>query len=414
MADKDLITEQILSIEDFDNVDAELMRMIESDNEYRRIFEEYKEISALTSECVPEPAKNGVSLHDAVMGRVRSGDTAPRYLFTNTGRRFMFPVATAASLVIVLAAAVTATVMTKTVNKNAADEQIADNGYVSEYSQKSRAEMFAPAPKDAKTASGREEYFDEDTADFGFEVAEEEFADSVNGAGVDDGASGIVNGGLKYESEEYAYYKASVENDVVSEERNDVDNYREEVSDKTEAPETGSGSSVYIQKDILKKGNDAVANDDQELYDCDTYSAPLEDKDIYVEGVAFETTLANDNELSSVKVEHSGTEQSGAVDTSKSEGTQAADPSVTVDAAGEEYDVELEDAENLSSAVAERLEKAVRHSGYNGEKISLELIEAYGEELFIAWFDSIIDSPDFGTLYTADEYISYCVMNGAD
>ena len=48
MANKrDLITEQILSIEDFNNVDAGLMRIIESDDEYRRIFEEYKEKYAL-------------------------------------------------------------------------------------------------------------------------------------------------------------------------------------------------------------------------------------------------------------------------------------------------------------------------------------------------------------------------------
>ena len=105
MENKDFVTEQILSIEDFDNVDENLMRMISENEEYRRIFEEYKEISALASQSIPEPKKDGVTLHDAVMKRVQSGDVAPRYTNTNSGK-FRFPIATVASLVVVIAAAI--------------------------------------------------------------------------------------------------------------------------------------------------------------------------------------------------------------------------------------------------------------------------------------------------------------------
>ncbi len=112
MPGRDFITEAILSIEDFNNVDSKLMEEINANEEYRRIFEEYKEISELACECVPEPSRNGVTLHDAVMTRVRKGDTAPRYV--GTSGKFRFPIATAASLAIILVVAAVATITTKT------------------------------------------------------------------------------------------------------------------------------------------------------------------------------------------------------------------------------------------------------------------------------------------------------------
>lgn len=120
MENKEFIIESILSIEDFNDVDPEFMSVINSNAEYRRIFDEYKEISDLASKCVPAPKKNGVSLHDAVMTRVKNGDTAPRYLNTSSsGRKFMFPVATAASFVIVLAVAIIASNTIRMNNNNA-------------------------------------------------------------------------------------------------------------------------------------------------------------------------------------------------------------------------------------------------------------------------------------------------------
>lgn len=100
MENKDFVVEQILSIEDFDNVDSNLLKIISENDEYRKIFDEYKELSALASECMPEPVKDGVTLCDAVMTRVQKGDIAPRYINTN---KFRFPVATVASLIAVVA-----------------------------------------------------------------------------------------------------------------------------------------------------------------------------------------------------------------------------------------------------------------------------------------------------------------------
>lgn len=100
MENRDFVVEQILSIEDFDNVDSNLLNIISENDEYRKIFDEYKELSALASECMPEPVKDGVTLCDAVMARVQKGDIAPRYINTN---RFRFPVATVAGLIAVVA-----------------------------------------------------------------------------------------------------------------------------------------------------------------------------------------------------------------------------------------------------------------------------------------------------------------------
>ncbi len=107
MENRDFVIERILSIEDFGNVDGKFMETIMADDEYRRIFEEYKEISELASECVPEPKKDGITLHDAVMKRVNDGDIAPRYINTGFGKH-RFPFATAACLMIILAVVVVA------------------------------------------------------------------------------------------------------------------------------------------------------------------------------------------------------------------------------------------------------------------------------------------------------------------
>ena len=102
MESKDFVIEQILSIENFECVPEKLTAEINSNEEYRRIFEEYKELSSLVSESAPIPEKDGVTLHDAVMNRIKDGDIAPRYNNTNT---FRFPIATVASLALIVAAA---------------------------------------------------------------------------------------------------------------------------------------------------------------------------------------------------------------------------------------------------------------------------------------------------------------------
>ena len=182
MENKEFIMGAILSIEDFNNVDPKLMSIINSNAEYRRIFEEYKEVSALTSECVPAPKKNGVSLHDAVMARVRNGDTAPRYINTSaSGRKFMFSIATAASFAIVLVVAIIAVTATRTNGRNdhgsawgykAHDESV-------QYSQKMPS-AFMPAP-----ASGGATYNEKVASPYSgpeearMESAEEEYCDTA-------------------------------------------------------------------------------------------------------------------------------------------------------------------------------------------------------------------------------------------
>lgn len=103
MENNDFVIERILSVEDFENVDEDLMKLIDGNDEYRRIFEEYREISRLTKECVPEPEKDGVSLCKAVMDRVSKGDVAPRYLNV---KGFRFPFTAAACIIVVFAALV--------------------------------------------------------------------------------------------------------------------------------------------------------------------------------------------------------------------------------------------------------------------------------------------------------------------
>ena len=108
MENRDFVIEQILSLEDFENVDKNLMDKINGNDEYRRLFGKCREVSRLTRESIPEPEKDGVRLCDAVMDRVRSGDTAPRYVNVSADKKFRFPVATAASLIIILAVVVIA------------------------------------------------------------------------------------------------------------------------------------------------------------------------------------------------------------------------------------------------------------------------------------------------------------------
>lgn len=128
MENKDFVIEQILSIEDFDNVDEKLAKIIADNDEYRRIFEEYKELSKLISESVPEPGKDGVSLYDAVMGRVRSGDTAPKYINTS---KFRFPIATVACLVLIAVTAFVA-VNSNGINRNNMRDQETNGAFVQE------------------------------------------------------------------------------------------------------------------------------------------------------------------------------------------------------------------------------------------------------------------------------------------
>ena len=308
MANKDLITEQILSIEDFNNVDAGLMRIIESNDEYRRIFEECKEISKLTSECIPEPVKNGVSLHDAVMNRVKSGDTAPRYT-QGSGRRFAFPMATAASLVIVLAVAIIATIAPKTRDSRSIFDA-ADNSM--SYSQEAK---ILPDATFMPLSEAFEDISDEEISDA--KISEVPKTEAANGG-----------------------------------------NRLKKANDPT-AP-----SSMKMQKP--EQGDD-ITNDNVDFaaqYDGSTFNASA---------AASETPI--------VMAGYPESDESGVTEESSSEDDRAID---------------------------DRLAKAEQHPDYNGQIIPPEIIEMFGKDKFIEWFDAIVDDPDFATLYTLAGFMDYC------
>ena len=100
MKEFDIVKQQILEIEDFENVDTALMEKIQQSEEYRILFEEIKNLSATIGNIAPSPEKDGESLHSAVMKRVKEGDIAPRYINTQS---FRFPFATVACLCVVVA-----------------------------------------------------------------------------------------------------------------------------------------------------------------------------------------------------------------------------------------------------------------------------------------------------------------------
>ena len=181
MTERDFIIEQILSIEDFSDVDEKLMSEILSDEEYRRIFEDCKEISELTRECVPEPVKDGLTLRQAVTERVRNGQTAPRYVNTSSGK-FRFPFATAACVVVVMAVMFVAS----NNGRNKMYDSTAYNGAGKESMRFAAEEESAPILKDAKfmaMAPGTAENYSKDDADGIAVVSENETADEETGAG---------------------------------------------------------------------------------------------------------------------------------------------------------------------------------------------------------------------------------------
>ncbi len=97
MKDMDFIKQQILELEDFENISDTLKKAIEENDEYRTLYEECREMSERLRGACPEPEKDGIRLRDAIMSRVADGDTAPRYINTQS---FRFPFATVACLAV--------------------------------------------------------------------------------------------------------------------------------------------------------------------------------------------------------------------------------------------------------------------------------------------------------------------------
>ncbi len=124
MKSPDFIKQQILEIEDFDSISDELRKNIESNDEYRALFENLRKMSETVRGVCPSPEKDGISLRDAVMKRVSDGDTVPRYINT---RSYRFPFATVACLAVF--AAVVLMSRSGYMQKNFTAENAADMNY---------------------------------------------------------------------------------------------------------------------------------------------------------------------------------------------------------------------------------------------------------------------------------------------
>ena len=422
MANKDLITEQILSIEDFNNVDAGLMRIIESNDEYRRIFEEYKEISKLTSECIPEPVKNGVSLHEAVMNRVKSGDTTPRYTQGSTGRKFMFPMATAASLAIVLVAAITATVVTKTRDSRDISDAIDNSMYYSQESERLPDATFLPK-QEASEDIPEEENSDAKASEApkteehnGGDILPE---DTSNGKIADDGAAEENTGDGDNHREDIPKEPAKNES-----EKGKDDNPKKEnapampSSTKTPKPEQDNDISGDNEDYVIPSGG-STFNESVTAPEIPIIIAgyPQNDEsDVTAEppsGSGASTAQPNDDTITTVPSE-------GSIPSVIPDNTEVKEnPEVTEDPSktepqnpDDEYGDDASDPSEGDGAIADRLAKAEQHPDYNGQIIPPAIIEMFGEDKFIEWFDAIVDDPNFANLYTLVGFMDYCTVGG--
>lgn len=115
MENLDFFKEKILQIEDYTQVDENLMSKISSNPEYLNLFKECKTLSDLIRDSVPSPTQNEVTLSDSVIKKIQNGDTAPKYINSHS---FRFPFATVACLLIVCAVMFTSRYLPDKYSKN--------------------------------------------------------------------------------------------------------------------------------------------------------------------------------------------------------------------------------------------------------------------------------------------------------
>ena len=349
MENKDFILEQILSIEDFDNVDRKLMDAISENEEYRRIFEEYKEISALASESAPEPVRDGVTLHDAVMERVKNGDVAPRYI--NTGK-LRFPFATVASIVVVIAVAVV-------LNKGGFLKKASDNS-------RENIELY-------DSASEEEAVIPYTDTSFGIMKTSDVNDEDVKSDGSFESGTGAMRASVKHEEE--------TESETADEEAAYLyDRYETE----TAGDDSDSG-------DVKQSGTQ------ESLAEAPTGGKSHREQ--YVNGSEYDTTFASPN------VEESITEKAEAEPESK----KSVNTHMTADSASyaKDYDSTVEfiyDNEEVISRMNSAEEKGVPEKNL----IAVEDIIGLGEDNYISWFDSIKDRSDFTEIYGYEAFVKYC------
>jgi len=371
----DLVREQILSIEDFDNIDPGLMEKINGNAEYRRLFEECRELSLLIAESAPAPVKDGVTLHDAVMNRVKDGDIAPRYINTS---KFRFPFATVASLVVVVAT-VLIVKNGNIIKKDAAVEQIAD------------MEMAEGDPKEESRA------FYSDTS-FGIMNSKAEETDDM-AAPETTSYKGVA-------------YEKGVDPNGTASENNSV-MYTAGVGGTSSAPAQNSSAELRVE---------TVAEEyDAEILMDDSMKDSMADS---IEESAEESAKGGEN--ASLKIGSAGgasvTEQKPAQTAPKADSDYDGN-AVTTDSAVPETESDITGAKTEGTQAvsepemdSEILSKMIYASKYVPKNMLMtyETIVGLGKDNYIAWFGEIESSVEFSELYNYENFAEYCRRNAAE
>ncbi len=352
--DLDLIKEKILSLEDFQNVDSELMQIISQNEEYQRLFSEYKEISLLAKESAPAPQKNGVSLHNAVMNRVKNGDVAPKYINTS---KFRFPFATVASVFVVV---VVVWLMKSGVlpqnNKNLSD--ISD---INITSQKSTSQT---------------EQFDESQSESG-------------------------NNNCKTESNNAYFATFTAENEkAVAFDTADTAETAEESESETE-----NSVAAYTAKQNQAADSANGSAKKQTLNESQTTQNGTQNSDL--------TELPRE-QTSSAQTATGGGAKAEVRKAAKNDSEQPNENTRnTEDCQNSEIlqnNVEESHPQVFNNAEIPNLILLAEQLGAT-EKIDSQLISSLGEQKFVEWFQTISQSPNFKELYTEENFKNYCEEN---
>ena len=331
---------------------------------------EDRALSELLREANGEmPTKDGLSLRDAVMRRVRNGDVQPRYLPT---RSFRFPVATAACLVLCLVAAFAA-----------------KNGLLTRFGAKS-ADSAAPEtyqlttnteePTDEKKTGGAflsdasfgamPAAFDHDGADEETEEAEEcTVADEADGAPVQEAQASVLQD------------TGSTGGALVRESKRAV------TSTANSSDTSGENGAVLLS---LPEDNTT-----EQFAVCD--GVPLLEESAPDSEETVEESVTTDDVISE--------NGASAGETSCRYAMRGPGTSSAAKAGGGASPA-------LSADVAERMEKArailTGLGAENVEPIRAETIAAHGEDVYCAFFDAIEDRADFAALYAEEVFTAYC------
>ena len=372
MENTDFIRESILAIEDFDNVSHSLMEKINGNEEYRRLFEEYRELSALISESAPSPEKDGVTLHDAVMKRIKDGDTAPRYINTS---KFKFPVATVASIAVMAAVVI---IMKNGAFKNKTPDSAYNN-------MKSAADVSV----EETSGSDGNTFFMSRTSGGTESASEDILLQSVE-------ESETVNTET-YSAENGGIALASIETETASAPAYSPDDEAVEAEYDESAAESDYTAIERQQTNTPGSGW--------------TYSADSDNENAVLGGgYAFD-----DNEEITVDTAKSAVpEAKNSLTTSETfeeDGEEILCAYPTLEAAEEAVEEAEEAAEEPQSSLNPEVSSRMAYAAKvvpEENIMTCEEIYSLGGDRYIAWFDEIYDKENFASLYTFENFEKYC------